>query len=103
MDFDDVESVKQIFAEVSFGYLLGEVFISGSDDADIGFLEVLTTDAGEGTILKDTEELDLNRCWHVANFIEKKGASITLFEESFPAANGSGKRAFLMTEEFAFE
>jgi hypothetical protein len=80
VNFYHIHAVEEIFAEPIMGDLFGQIFVGGSNDADIGFLGVMTTDTGEGAVLEHAEKFDLNRSGHIADFIEKQGATVTLLK-----------------------
>src|SRR5271167_5029371 len=57
----------------------------------------------EFAILEDTQQLDLNGRWHIADFVQKERAAVRQFEFSRLAGDRTGKGPFFVAEQFAFK
>jgi hypothetical protein len=51
----------------------------------------------------NTQQLDLHRQRHVADFVEEQGAAVGQFETPGTAGDRTGKGALLVAEQFAFQ
>jgi len=54
------------------------------------------------SLLQHSQESSWNGSWHIADFIEEKGAFIGSSEHTFAISIGTGKRTFNVSEQFAF-
>ena len=99
---DDVEAVKQIFAETPAGNFAGEIAVRGGDDADIDLDALQRTDRPELAFLQDAQEFDLKVERQVAHFIEESSAAAGMFDKPAFGLTGSGESAPGVSEEFAF-
>ena len=93
----------KIFAETTFLYGPRKVLIRRRDDADIHFDRCLPTDAIELTFGQDAQQTRLQGWLHVANLVQKEGATISLFETPNPSGVGAGKSTAFVTEEFGLQ
>ena len=103
LDANNVESVKKILTEASFGDFLFEIFVCGRDDADIRPNDLIATDPREFTVLEDAQNFRLELNGHVADFIKEKGTAIALFEPSCALGYRSSERALFVSKKFAFK
>ena len=65
--------------------------------------ELVATDALEGSLLEDPEQLELEVGFRRADLVEEESAAPGDLEPAFLAPVGAGERALLVAEEFAFE
>ena len=63
----------------------------------------LEPDPGKRAVLEHAQQFHLDGERHVADFIEKQGAAVGLFEAAGAAGDGAGERAFFVAEQFAFQ
>ena len=103
IDADDVQAVIQIFAKARFLDGAREVLVGGGDDADVDLDRLLPAHAVELAFCQHPQQARLQRGRHVADLIEKQRAAVRLFEAPDAARVGTGKRAFLMPEQFGLE
>ena len=103
LDGEDVEAVVQVLAEAALLDHLLEVLVGGRDDAHIGALGLIAADSLEGALLQHAQQLDLHRQRHIADFIEEQRAPVGQLEAPRPAGDGTGERALLVAEQFAFQ
>ena len=80
---DDVEAVKEIFAEFSFADGLAEIDVGGGDDADIDLDFLNAAEVHEPLVLQHAEDFGLGVEAHGGDFIEKKRAAVGDFKETF--------------------
>ena len=103
LDWENVEAVVQVFAEAAHLDHAFEVLVGGRDDAHIDALGLVAAHAFEGTFLQHTQQLDLHRQRHIADFIKEQGAAVGQLETPGTAGDRPGKGALLVAEQFAFE
>jgi hypothetical protein len=61
---------------------------------------VAAANAGNGTLLEDTQQFALQSEVESSNFVEKQGAGISLFEVPGPGLVSPGERALFVAEQF---
>lgn len=101
--FDDMQAIVEVVTKGSLLDGLFQVSICGRDDPDIDADGGSAADTIKGVSFKNAEELGLDGGSHLSHFIEEDGATVGLFELSDFSSDGTGERAFLVTEKFAFE
>src|SRR5262249_39819078 len=69
----------------------------------IGFLRARTSQALEFAFLQDAQEFWLKLQGNFANFIQKDGAVMRQLKAADALGDGTGKSAFLVAKQFAFE
>ncbi len=100
---EHVEAVVQVFAEgADFNHAF-EVFVGRGNDPHIGALGLVAAHALKGPLLQYTQQLDLHRQRHIADFIEEQRTAIGQLETPGAAGDGPGKGALLMTKQLAFQ
>src|SRR3569833_1102469 len=103
MDADDVEAMKQVFAEQTGLDALLEVLMRGGDDAYVDLDRSLAADAVELAIGEHAQQTRLALGRHVADFIEKLSAAVRLLETAAARGGGAGEGAALVAEQFRFQ
>src|SRR3954468_11865039 len=101
-DPGDVQAVEEIFAESTRGNLLGQVAVSGRDDACVGLQRLGPAHELEFVLLKDAENLGLGREGKLANLVQQNGASRRALESPWLPPVRTGERPLLVTEQLAF-
>ena len=99
---DDVDSVIEIFAKLSFADELFEILVGGRYDTHVHFDGLHPADAGEFPFLKDSQQFGLSHSAEIPNFVEEQGAAVCEFKLSDPAGCCIGKGALFVPEELAF-
>ena len=64
---------------------LNQVFLGGANDAHVHMHFVILTDAAEGSVVQETQQLSLHTRRHFADFVQQHGAAVSLLEEPFLA------------------
>ena len=100
---DDIEAVKQVFAECFGLDFRFEVFVCRGDDAHVGADDIVPAHAGEGAVLQDAQQFALHRHRHLADLVEEERAAVRLFEAPDALGAGAGERSLLVTEQLALE
>src|SRR5207248_10888371 len=100
---DNVEAVKEIFAEGALFDGALQRFVGGGKDANVNRDVPLAAVAGKLAVLQYVQELRLQRGMHLADLIEEDGAVIGLLELAELLAVGAGERTRLVAEELTFE
>src|SRR5689334_17607255 len=103
MDRDDVEAVVEVLAKASLGDALDEVAVGGCDEADVEGDGFGAAEALELAFLEDAEEFGLEFEGEVADFVEKEGAALGLFEAAGAVLHGSCVCAADVAEQLGFE
>ena len=103
MNRDNVEAVKEIFAEGALFDGALQRFVGGGKDAHVNRDVPLAAEAGKFAVLQYVQELRLQRGMHLADLIEEDGAVIGLLELAELLAVGAGERTRLVAEELTFE
>src|SRR3990172_228554 len=103
MNRDHVESIIEVLAELSLLHHGGQIMVRGGSDANIHVEGFFTADPLNLAFLDDAKQLHLHVRGEIADLIKENRASIGQLKASFSLANRSGKRAFFMSKELAFE
>ena len=103
IDTNDVEPMKQVFAEAGFLDRAREILVGRRNDANIDLDRCLATDAIELALGQHPQQTRLQRRRHVADFIEKQRAAIGLFETPDAARVGARERASLVAKQLRLE
>ena len=102
-DFDAVQAVEKIFAESAGQHFRAQVAVGGGDQAHIHFSYFRRSDALNFAVLDHAQKLGLHLRRRFADFIEKHGSAIGIFEQAGARFGGAGKRAANVAEKLAFE
>src|SRR5215475_743008 len=102
-DIDDIQSIKQIFAEPLLLDFFVKIFVRRNENAHIGVNSSCSTKPFELTVLEYAKELYLNRWADFTNFIQKQRSAVRQFETAFFSRVGAGECTFFVPEQFRFE
>ena len=102
VNMDDVEAVIQVFAKLLQVHHVFQVLIGCGNDPDINGDRVFPTYPVEFIVLQDAEDFGLQGQFHIADFIEKQGASIGLLKFPHFGFYGPGESAAFVAEQFRF-
>ena len=97
------KTVVEVFAEPAGPNISLEVAVCCCNDAHIHAAGPAGAQRPYFATLQCTQQLDLERRRHLADFVEKHGAAIGTFEQAGPVLDRSGKRTFLVAEQFALQ
>jgi hypothetical protein len=95
VDADDVEAMIEVFPEPGFLHRPREVLVGGGYYPDID----ADCRAVKLALRKHAQQPRLQRWRHIADFIEKQGAAVGLFEAPHTSRVGSRECAFFMSEK----
>jgi hypothetical protein len=73
---DDIDSVVEILAELSFPDQILEVLARRGDDANVDFDGLYAADAREFAFLQNLQQLGLRHGTEVPDFVEEQGAAV---------------------------
>ena len=93
------EAEIQIFTETAIDNGILNILVRCGDDTDINRQCAVTADSGYQTIFQYAQQFDLHIETHVADFIEKKCALVSIFEMAGAAVLRARERAFFVAEE----
>ncbi|MNM60762.1 hypothetical protein D3C81_720520 [compost metagenome] len=98
----DLQAVPQVFPEAPLLDRAGQVSVRGHDDAHVHGLDAVGADGRDLAFLQHPQDLCLRGQRHVAYLVEEQGAAIGLAKAPGAFIDGTGERAFNMTEQLAF-
>ena len=99
----NVEPVVQVFPEASGFYFGFKVAVGGGDEAHVYFYDAGSPYPLKLPLLLYPQQFYLYLCGKFAYFIQKQGPASGHFKASFALAVRSGKGAFFVAEQFAFD
>ena len=99
----DVEAIVQIFAKIPCGNLFDQVLVGRRDDTNVDLYRLVAANTLEFALLEDAQDLGLGLQAHVADLIEKQGATIGLFETPLTANLGARESAPLMSKQLRLQ
>ena len=101
---DDIEPVKQVFAEGSGLDALEQGPIRGTDHAHVNSgVPGLGADPLNLAVLEEAQQQGLHLQAHLANFVEEHCSTVGLFEVALAVPMGAGKAAALMAKQLRRE
>lgn len=100
---NDVQAVKQVFAEAPFGDFSLRVAVGGADNAHIRCAQPVLAKPLHLAGLQKTQELGLQGHIHVADFVEKQRAAISLQGRAVALGRRACECALHMAENLAFQ
>ena len=103
MNTNYIQTVKQVFAKQALLHTLFEILVCRCNHPHIDLDRCVTSDAVERTIGEHAQQSGLQLCRHVADFVEKQGPAVRLFEAALTRRLGAGKCTAIMPKQLAFE
>src|ERR1700694_4318228 len=100
---NDVQTVVQVEPEFTFLNCFGKLSVGSGHDPHIHLDIPNASQTAESLLLQDSQQLDLDRKRHFADFIQEDGAPGGDLENSRLGSAGIGECAFLVSEKLAFE
>src|SRR5271169_4701568 len=102
-DAEDIEPIKKIGTEFTFLDQFFQILVGGSDAAKVYLDDLIATHAGDFALLQHAQQIGLGLESDVTDLVQENRPTLGNFELAFLAVLSAGKRALLMTKEFAFE
>jgi hypothetical protein len=102
-DLDAVQPVIEVGAERAFCRQHGKTAIGRHDDAGVDVARHMTADALDRKVLNRAQQLGLRRRREIRYLVEKQRAAFGLFEPPSSHRLCAGKRAALVSEQFALQ
>ena len=96
-----IQAVEEVLAEASFGNLLLEVFVGGSEYAHIHLDGFVATYSGDFVLLQCTQHFRLCRETHVTYLIEEECTAIGLLKLTCTIFDGASEATLGVSKEFA--
>src|SRR5262245_44917497 len=103
VDFEGVQAIQQVFAELVVGNHAAQVAVGRTDYADVRPDWLRVADPVDLARFKESEKLDLDVLVQFAQLVEEQSAAVGDFKESFVIAVGAGERALAVAEQLAFD
>src|SRR5919109_115457 len=103
MDFDDVQSIEEVFPEAAAFDLLIQVSIGRGQYANVNASWRRAADRHNFLGFQSSEKFNLEMLWNFSDLVQEDRAASGLFKQTFLIGECSGKRAFHMAEEQAFQ
>src|SRR5438309_9206042 len=101
---DDLgEAVVKIFPERSGGGHCIEILMGRADDPGVDRDRLAAPDALDYPLLKEAQQLDLERQRYVADLVQKQGAALGQLDLADVRLDRSGEGAALIAEQFGLE
>src|SRR5512134_97095 len=100
---NDVQPVKEIFAEPPLRDARLEVVVGGGDDAHVGLHGLMAAHAVEVPVRQHPQQPRLQLGRHVADLVEKERAPLRLLEAPAPLRLRPRERAALVAEKLRLE
>src|SRR4051794_30452553 len=82
VELDHVQPVVEVFAEFTRGNALLQLPVRGGDDAHIHIEALVRAYGADLALFERSQELHLERQWHVADLIEEQGPALRRLEEA---------------------
>src|SRR5579871_2228531 len=98
-----VDAEEEVKAKSAVFDLAAEVGVGGRDEASGDGTGLVATDADEGAILQNLEELGLDAEIEAAYLVEEEGAHVRLLDAAEFGAHRAGKRSLFIAEKLGFE
>ena len=97
------QAVIQIFPEAACFAEGTQVLVRGTHNADIDRYFLATTDALNGSLLQEPQQLGLQRKRQIANFVQHQGAAIGDLNLAQRHFGGACESAFFKPEQLTFQ
>lgn len=101
LEFDDAETVIEVFPERPLLHSIGERSVARGDDPGVDMELLPAAQAHETKLLHRPEELGLQSDGHLPDLVQEEGSPIRQLECAGLALSGSGEGALLIAEQFA--
>src|SRR5262249_43370494 len=102
-DVDDVQTIKEVFAEIAGSDSAMEIGIGRGDDSRVDFARLRVAERGEFPLLNHAQQSRLSFGRYRADLVQEHRAVVGDFEQAFFGGDGAGERAFSVAEEFRFQ
>lgn len=102
LDAEQVEAMKEVFAESALSDGFPEVGIGGGDDPGIDGNELVATDASDAVAFDGGQQFALEGWGEGVDFVKEEGASGGGFKEADAGGTGVGEGAAFVSEQFGF-
>jgi len=103
LDFDNRQSIIQVLPKRPVLDHLQQICVGRCYQPDIQADLFVISQAGYLSIFQHAEQFNLRLHRHLADLVQKQGASVGVFELTDSFAHGSGKCPLLMPKQFAFQ
>lgn len=103
MDFNDAQSVVEIFAEATGVDCLLQVAVRGGDHSHISLEGARLTNRQDFVLVKDAEQFHLQGWRRIANFVKEDRPPLRLLKEARPVFRCACKRAGFVAEQRALQ
>src|SRR5262249_44500044 len=103
LDDDDGQAKVQVLSKFSIGYGLLRIPVRGRDYAGVAGNLLPAPDPLKALLLEKTQQLHLNLCWQLTDFVEEECAPGGAFNVPFTLRVRTCERAFFVAEELALE
>src|SRR5512145_600581 len=100
---DDIQTEEKVFTKHAVADGFFQVAVGGRDNPDIEFPYFRVADTACFSLLKKTQEFDLNRQRDFSDFIQEKRSAVGGFDQTRMILNRSGKGSPYMTEQLRFQ
>src|SRR5665213_168623 len=98
-----IDSKEKIEAECAVFYLVAKIAVSSRDQTGRNRARIMSSNPRKCTILKDLQQLGLDREIEASNFIEEQRSHVRLFHTALFGRHGSGKGALFVPEQLGFK
>src|SRR5439155_22145878 len=95
--------MKQIFPKLIFANRIDDVTVGGGDQPHIYLQFLIAADPRERAVLEKTQKFRLQRTAHVANLVQKNGATIGFFDTPVLLPKRASERPLFVAEQFALQ
>ena len=103
MEVDHVQAVEQVLAKQARSHLAFEVPVGGRYDAHVHRFTDCAADGAHSAFLQGAQQLHLHRQRHVADFIQKEGATLGGPEQPRVFTDCPGESTLDVAEQFRFQ
>src|SRR5882724_1258818 len=102
-DWDDVEAIEQVIAELTLLHELPQVAVGCGQHPHVRRRGSVGPDRSYLALLYNPEELDLQRWRHLPNFIQKECPTVGFFKEALLMCSSPGEGALNVSEDLRLE
>src|SRR4029453_6741773 len=101
-DVNHIQTVKQVFAQLTFANSIVCILIGSRKDANVNQDFFATAKPSHAALLENSEQLGLKHRGHLSDFVEQQRSTTRQLEASLAAGDCSRESAPLMAEQFGF-